>query len=874
MRTLAQGQELSGKPENQNKFFELPFYPNSFIGRSHQIQSICSLLQDETVRLVTVRGPGGMGKTRLSIKVGEELAGVFEDGVCFVPLDMLIDYQDVPRQIGMQLGLKESFQETWTDVIIEFLIEKHLLLILDNLEQILESADFISKILKSCHRVKILATSREILGLPEEIEYPLGSLNRANPKLFPEPKDLLQFEAISLFVQRAQLSSPDFQLNEENAKAVVQICNLLEGLPLPIELAAARLKMFSPEVIFLKLSADNKLLKTNNKHVVHRHQTIRNMVKWSYDLLDIQEKQLFQQLALFRGGITLDSLAAVCPDVDALEIIESFINKSLIVKGEEVNLIPRFRMLKIIRDYGLEQLENNPEKNSYYEKFAAYFEAFAEKGADKLRSVEQVKWIARIDAEYQNLSSALEWLITYQAERAARMGVRFWRFHLNRGFLREGLSMIEYLLGLTFENKSITAKLLEGAGALSHNQGNYLKAKEYFERSLEISKQLNNKAEIAKALNNLSWSEWRIGNYDATIDYAKNALDIFIELGDELGQAKSQNNLAWTFQCRGVFEEAANLQRKVLAIHRRKNNRHGIAFAQACLGRALMKLGKDAEADQLIQQAIRQFAELKNQQLEAFSYLIQAEYYCEMQHYETAKEILTHHCLPAFEKIGDLWGVIFSHQILGEILFKSDRSADAKAHWEQALEMSRHSSDIYGEARACLGLSQVYKQNKELTTAKSYLKRGLELAAQMKSRELLQQAYRQKQLHSKSKSVAVEPRSTQEDPFIQKLRSIIEGNLSDPAFSVKDLCMEVGLSHSQLHRKISALTGQSITQYIRSIRLEKACELLKNPQLTIAAVAYDSGFKDSDYFYRVFKKRFQMTPKEYRKLVEQAADGA
>ena len=243
----------------------------------------------------------------------------------------------------------------------------------------------------------------------------------------------MQFEAINLFVQRARSCLPRFELNQLNAEAVVKICDLLEGLPLPIELAASRLKLFSPELLFSKLVADTNLLKTRSRDISLRHQTIRNTVQWSYDLLNESEKEVFQKVSLFRGGFTFETLEAVCPGLDALEIVESFMDKSLIVKGEEVHLAPRFRMLKLIRDYGAEQLEKNPAGEQYWENFARYFLAFVVRGKEKFRSTDQVKWVDLFQAEYENLLATLEWLIINRTDMAAALGADLWGFHVRRG---------------------------------------------------------------------------------------------------------------------------------------------------------------------------------------------------------------------------------------------------------------------------------------------------------------------------------------------------------------------------------------------------------------------------------------------------------
>jgi len=947
--------ELSGKLEQKKRILELPTYSTAFIGRNHQLKSLCDLLDEDSTRLISVLGPGGMGKTRLASRVGELKVDDFEHGVCFVPLDTLDDPTQVPLHIGNQLSLKESFHGTWIEIVVDFLRDKQLLLILDNLEQILEASSCIQKIVENCPGVKLLVTSREILGLVEEIEFSLSSLNRPNPLLFPGPTDLLQFEAINLFVQQAQLSVPNFQLTTENAEAVVNICHILEGLPLPIVLATARLKLFSPEVIYKKLEADNALLKTKTKNVSPRHQTIKNTVKWSYDLLDEEEQIIFQRLSLFRGGFSLNSLEAVCPDVDALEVVESFINKSLIVKGKEVDLIPRFRMLKLIRDYGLEKLEENPSVSAYQLDFASYFLDFTEEATKKLGTEEQVKWTSLIDAEYQNLSAAMDWLIRNQTISAAEMGANLWPFHINRGYLREGLGMIEALLVLEVKEEAIKAKLLQGAGSLSHNLGDYLKAKDYFERSLELTWALGNQHEIGRAMNHVAWAEWRVGNYDATLSYAHSAKEIFEEIEDELGQAVSLNNISWIFHYRGDFVQAEEGQRKVLEVHKKHDNRRGEAFARTCLARACLKLGKEFEAENLIEQSIRLFQELKSQQLLAFTHLIKAELAIEKEKYAEARSILFEHCLTQFENIGDVWGVASSSHFLGKTYLGTQEFEEANQYLSRGLELFRKASDKFGEASICLSLAKMNRVLDKTTLAAGFLDQAIELGHYMEANELLMQAYLEKsclnQKETPEKSLKYlfladhyaeklgdfqhqnfqaslapllpefgrilvagqkkldalliddelkgflgkesantrlenwirmqedsglvlanivsvreeEGEHMTEDPFLKKIRQLIEASMKDPDFSVAELCKAAGYSHSQLHRKLHAASGKSISSFIRDIRLAKAKELLQNPQLTVAAVAYDSGFKDPDYFYRVFKKCFHMTPREYQK---------
>ncbi len=872
---------------SNHKFYDLPTYPNAFVGRDHHVKSIHRLLlTDDKPSLVTILGPGGIGKTRLSVRIGEVMADHFKNGVCFVPLDAVVDHEQVPLYIGHRIGLKESFKHSWTEEIFHFLRDKHLLLILDNLEQILESADFIIALVNQCPLLKILTTSRETLCLSCEIEYPLDSLNRPNPKIFPSPKDLLKFDAIDLFMQKARSVRPNFELNEENAGAIVQICQQLDGLPLPIELAAARIKLFSPEIILNKLLHSMDLLKTRSKDVVHRHQTIRNTVRWSYDLLEGVERLLFQKLSIFRGGFTPAALEAVCPNADPLDILESFINKSLIVKGPQLQLLPRFRMLKLIRDFGLEQLENNPEKDDYLKQFVHYFLSFLKQARNKSNTVESTQWGHLIEAEYENLWMALEWLMEHNTNMACDMGAMFWRYHLNRGFLREGLDMVKSLLALPMNSNTTKAELLEGAGVLSQNLGLYLEAQEYFKQCLELWNPLGKKHEIIKALNNLGWAEWRIGSYEHSISYSENALKISKGIADSRGQAKSLNNLAWVYLFQGHYQKSEDLQKQVLLIHSKAKDLKGIAFANINLAWASLLNGKLPESEKMIATAIDLFEKLKNRQLIAFSNIIKGELLYKKTKLSEAADILIKNCLPVFEEIGDVWGVAHTHQRLGRIYTQLNNSEKAAAHLTESFDLYVDSNDKNGIADCCLWFSKLNRSNKNMTAAHQQLEKCVELAIQMQSYGLLKacqleaekqqcdQAFRkhiQSAVHRSNKYPATKSHLPitasslpDEDPLVEKVRLIIETHLEDPDLTISQICTKVGISHSQIHRRISTATGHSITRFIRSIRLEKAKELLADPSLTITAVAFDTGFRDPDYFHRVFKKTFGITPGAYR----------
>ena len=573
--------------------------------------------------------------------------------------------------------------------------------------------------------------------------------------------------------------------------------------------------------------------------------------------------------------------------------------------------------------------------------------------------------MAQFEVEFENLEVALDWLIINQPETACKMGAGFWRFHLNSGLLREGLALVKKLLPLSVKEKKIRARLLGGAGTLSHNLGDYLGARDYFSQCLDLWNAQKNKIEISRVLNNLAWVEWRIGNYDHCISYSENALEISFELNDQQGQAKSFNNLAWTYLSQGLFEKAADLQRKVLSIHESGKNSRGIAFAKINLGRALLHMGKISESERMIREGAQLFENLKDQQLSTYSWMIKAENLYEKSAFEAAKKILEETCIPNFERIGDLWGLAFSHYHLGRIFSREKDFDQTQFHLTKSLDLFRSSHDKFGEANASLWLSKYHWAKGDLIAGEEYLDQSLILAANMGANDLLKDGHLEKAFRAQKqeafttalahfavadhyaqklgdygcqkfqasiqpglerlrsslasrgadfkvpfiskipieKTFLAKPLRTEalqrhiqnlfepsqdappfgspragedglsdsykeEDPFIRQVRQIIEKHLQESQFSIKDLCLEVGMSHSQLHRRLSGAKGQSISKFIRSIRLQKAKELLLDPKLTITAVAYDTGFRDPDYFFRVFKQTFEMTPNEFRKSAQ------
>ena len=393
----------------------LPIQPTPFIGREKEVAAVQHQLLREDVRLVTLTGPGGMGKTRMALHVAAQLHAHFADGVWFVPLAPISDPNLVIPTIAQTLGLREARERSLLEQLQVSLRERQVLLLLDNFEQVVSAATHVADLLTSCPHLKVLVTSREVLHVRAEHEFPVPKLSLPDPKRLPDLMALSQYEAVALFIQRAEAVRPEFQMTNANAPAMAEICIRLDGLPLAIELAAARIKLLPPQALLTRLGQRLQLLTSNARDVPARQQTLRNTIQWSYDLLDAQEQQLFCRLSVFVDGCTLEAVEAVSAalgeaTLPVFDRIASLIDKNLLQQtaqeGEEI----RFLMLETIREYGWEVLAERQEREATQAAHAAYYLALAEEAELALGGPQQLLWLQRLEREYGNLHAALHWL--------------------------------------------------------------------------------------------------------------------------------------------------------------------------------------------------------------------------------------------------------------------------------------------------------------------------------------------------------------------------------------------------------------------------------------------------------------------------------
>jgi predicted ATPase len=406
----------------------LPVQPTPFIGRDRELKQIAEILCRPAVRLLTLTGVGGTGKSRLGVQVAADLLDHFKDGVFFVPLDLLTDPALVPSALAASLDVQDTSSSSHLEALKRHLRRKQILLVLDNCEHVLDACSVVGELLMTCPTLKVLATSRAILHLAGEHEYPVPPLLVPNLRQLTSVEMLTQFDALALFHQRARAVRPDFEVTSENAAAIVEICYRLDGLPLAIELAAARIRLFPPAALLSRLSKRLPLLTGGARDVPARQQTLRGAIAWSYDLLSAEQQKLFARVAAFTGGCTLDAAETVCnfagdlPE-GVISGVEALVEQSLLRQTEQPDGEPRFLMLETIREYALVQLLARGETNMVFERQAQYCAHFAEEAEEQLTGPKQRLWLERLEQEHDNIRAALRWALDHgEAGVALRVG--------------------------------------------------------------------------------------------------------------------------------------------------------------------------------------------------------------------------------------------------------------------------------------------------------------------------------------------------------------------------------------------------------------------------------------------------------------------
>jgi predicted ATPase/class 3 adenylate cyclase len=555
----------------------LPLQATPLIGREQEVEAACKLLRSSEMRLLTLLGPGGTGKTRVGLQVAAELVDDFEDGVFFVPISAITDPALVAPTIARILGLSEGAQPP-EELLEGYLRDRQTLLLLDNLEQVIEAAPVVDRLLSNAANLKILATSRIPLGLYGEYEFPVPPLSLPDPDSLPPLEHLNEYEAIRLFMERARAVRPEFSLTEENAPAVLEICARLDGLPLAIELAAARIKLLPPQALLDRLGNRLKILTGGARNLPERQRTLRNAIEWSYELLDEGEKLLFSRLGVFSGGATLEAIEAVCDaredlPTDVFDSVSSLLDQSLLRQEEGAGDEVRFVMLETIHEFANAKLEGSGEAEAVRRAHAEYFLDLAEVAESMLWGAEDAAWLDRLEREHGNMRAALSWATEHEeATLALRVGGALRWFWYMEGYYGEGRRWLEAALGKDWGAAAAEAraKALEGVGWLASGQGDLDRAQAAAEEGLKLrAEAVLGDVVVADLQNVLGEAVARQrGDYEWATELLTESLALHRKAGDIRGIAWSLCNLANVTSDRGNYEQAKELYEEGLALSR------------------------------------------------------------------------------------------------------------------------------------------------------------------------------------------------------------------------------------------------------------------------------------------------------------------
>jgi predicted ATPase/predicted Ser/Thr protein kinase len=598
-------QNASAPPEPQARTPGIPTGPTKLIGRQHELDEIANLLLNPDVRLINLTGPGGIGKTRLAIEVAHQAARAFHD-VWFVALEGVGQPHLVPTAILHGVGLCEEDARRPESRLIEYLEPRAALLVLDTFEHVTDAARFLSELLSSCARLKILVTSRAALQLRAEREYivhPLAIGDRKGGRLVDSP-------AVAMFLERSGIANPE----PATAQAIAEICTRLDGLPLAIELAAGKTKFLGPEAMLARLRDPLRVLTGGPRDLPERQRTLRNTIDWSYDLLPPEEKRLFRTLSVFSGGATAEAIEAVFGHGDPLELLAALASQSLLLKEDHGSGV-RIGMLDTIRQYGREQLEREEDAADICSRHAGYYLRFAE-SVDFEGAGRQSAMYDSFEREKSNCAGALDFFLAQgNADLALRMAAALWPFWDARGYWTEGREQLNRVLLASSgaASRDARAKALYAAGVLADAQGDYVSAREAFQEHLAIQRTVSSPASLAAAMNNLGIAALRQGDYDAARIAYMEALQILRSLGSEISIAQCLNNLGHVAMAQGDHAAARSRHLESLAICGRVGAAGDFAWTLTNLADVAREAGQLDNAEDLYAQAFSVFRQIGDQ---------------------------------------------------------------------------------------------------------------------------------------------------------------------------------------------------------------------------------------------------------------------
>jgi predicted ATPase/transcriptional regulator with XRE-family HTH domain len=587
-----------------------PVPPAPLVGRERDVEEIGGFLRRREVRLLTLTGTGGVGKTRLALEAARDAGELFPDGVAFVALAPLNNVEFVVSSVVRSFGLREAVGQSPRDALRAYLRAKRLLLTLDNFEHLLDAAPEVSWLIETCPNLTVLVTSRAPLRIGGEQEYPVPPLELPVSTRHPSVEEVLGSPSGRLFVERARAVSPTFSLTEANAAAVASICWRLAGLPLALELAAARVRFLSPAILLARL--DRALSTSWSRNVADRQRTMRATLDWSQDLLNQPEQELFRRLAVFVGGFTLEAAEAVghrggAAVEDVLGLLGALVEQSLVTaeSGEEGAEEPRYGMLEPVRQYALEKLEECGEARVASRSHTDLFLDLAEQAYPELRGPHQAEWLDRLEREHGNLRAAMGWALSAgEPETATRLGWALWVFWWLRGYQREGRRWMEVLLEYDVP-ANLRAIALAVVGTMDYTQGDYESSEGHLQKSLELAKRAGDKVRAAHAVYILGLLAVQSQEVEAARPRLEEALSLYLEIGDDQMVSSVRSHLGVVLLIQGDLDRATAMMEEGLALARKLGDRLGINNALYLLAQVAQAEGDHGIAARRFEEGVR-----------------------------------------------------------------------------------------------------------------------------------------------------------------------------------------------------------------------------------------------------------------------------
>jgi non-specific serine/threonine protein kinase len=703
--TLLRANLFKSDPKIKNRRHNLPVELTPFVGRETEVIDIQKLC--DTSRLVTLTGSGGVGKTRLALQLGRAMLEKFADGVWWVELETVVDATLAPLTLATVLGITQPAGGALNAAIIDFLRDKQCLIIFDNCEHLIEaSALQVERLLRACLNLKIICTSREPLRIGGETIYRVPSLSAPHPAQATQMsvEELTNYEAIQFFVDRARAVQPNFEITQENAKAIAQLCYRLDGIPLAIELAAARVKALSVDKIAARLDDRFRLLTGGSRTALPRQQTLRAAIEWSHDLLPTlppAERALLRRLSVFVGGCSLEAIESVCVDdqvneSDVLDLVTQLVDKSLLImddRGSE----SRYLLLETIRDFAREKLREANETSIFQARHFAHYAELARFANSKLKLIgaEQNSWLNRLEADLDNLRAGLEFAIEMDPHQAIKMAAHLGEFWDRRGHFSEGRLIFRRFIETHSEKlDGALDECLMWDGVLATRQGDYEAAKQSLNKSLLLSRANENQNVVARALHCLATIAHTQGDDERTSHYLVESLEVFRQLDDKGGIADSQNLLGKIAWDKGDLVGARNLLEEGLAMFRAIGDEQGIAKSLGRLGGIAFSQGDHLAAQNYLEES-----------------------------------------LAMRKAIGDRKGVAFALSGLGAVAWMRGNYEQAHKYYEDCLPIAREMGDKDITAHALDGLGNVACSQRDFSFASACFEECMSIRQTMGNKE-------------------------------------------------------------------------------------------------------------------------------------------